>query len=177
MKKEAATHLIFFVATFLLISLLRRYFSLNYVFFWAGGFLGTLLPDLDHLIYVYYLRPQELTSQRTQYLIAKNEFWRTLSLLAATRNERKQLIFHSAFFQVVFLVLAFFALTSSGSLLGRGLVLAFLLHLLVDQMLDFFTLDHLDNWFNQFNFSLSREKALFYWLAMIGTFAFFAFLL
>ncbi len=177
MKKEVLTHFFFLISFFIFISLLRRYFALEYLLFWAGGVVGTILPDIDHLLYVYLLRPYELTSQRTQSLVARKEFFKTLNLLATTRSERRRLIFHTAFFQGIFLVLAFLVLTSSGSLFGRGLVLGFLLHLLVDQLIDFFELEHLDNWFYQLNISLGKEKALFYWLFNLFVFLLFGFLM
>ncbi|HTK03483.1 MAG TPA: hypothetical protein VL401_01815 [Alphaproteobacteria bacterium] len=46
----------------------------------------------------------------------------------------EELIFHTIFFQIIFLVLTFWILTSSGSLFGKGLVLSFALHLSVDQL-------------------------------------------
>ena len=109
--------------------------------------------------------------------MAKKEFFKTFGLLAVTRSERKHLVFHTALFQIIFMILTFLVLTSSGSIFGRGLVLAFVLHLLVDQMLDFFELDNFDNWFYQLNVYLAKEKALFYWLAMVFLFLFFGFLL
>ncbi len=177
MRKEIITHFLFFLIFFGFISLLRRYFEIKFIYFWVGGVAGTILPDIDHLIYVYFLKPQELTSQRIQYLVAKKEFLRTLGLLATTRNERRHLVFHSALSQIIFTVLAFLVLTSSGSIFGRGLVLAFSLHLLVDQVFDFFQLDNLDNWFYQLNFSLSKEQSLFYWLGIVLLFFLFGFLL
>jgi hypothetical protein len=176
-RKEVLTHFFFLISFFIFISLLRRYFALSYMIFWIGGVVGTILPDIDHLLYVYFLKPYELTSQRTQYLVGRHEFFRTLTLLATTRGERKRLVFHTAFFQGIFLVLAFLVLTSSGSLFGRGLVLAFLLHLLVDQLIDFFELEHLDNWFYQFNLTVGKERALFYWLFNLFVFLLFGFLM
>lgn len=177
MKKEILTHFFFLVLFFIFISLFRRYFALGYIVFWLGGVVGTILPDIDHLVYVYFLRPYELTSQRSQYLMAKKEFLKTFGLLAVTRSERKHLVFHTALFQIIFMTLTFLVLTSTGSIFGRGLVLAFVLHLLVDQMLDFFELDNLNNWFYQLNIFPAKERALFYWLAMVLLFLFFGFLL
>ncbi len=98
--------------------------------------MGTLLPDLDHILYVYLLRPQEYVSQRFNHMIGQRDLWGSLSLLAETRNERTKLIFHTALFQVIFLVFAFLVVTSSGSVLGRGIVLAVVLHLIVDEVVD-----------------------------------------
>ena len=176
MKKELFVHTIFFVSLFLLITAFKSYFNVVYLYFWLGGLIGTILPDLDHLIYVYFLRPYELTSLRTQSLVQKGELWSTLNLLAITRSERRHLIFHTITFQAIFLLFGFFVLSSSGSLVGSGLVVAFLLHLLIDQLIDFLTLDHIQNWLYQLNFSLTREKTVFYLVFQLIVLLVFSFL-
>ena len=167
MRKETLTHFAFFLLFTLLVVLLRRWFSLSYWPFLVGGILGTILPDIDHLIYVYLLKPHELTSQRVNLLVEKRALWPTLELLASTRAERKELIFHSFYFQIIFWVLAFLVISSSGSIFGKGLVLAFGLHLVVDQLLDLLTLDNLNTWFSQVNLVLEKEQYLFYWIANV----------
>lgn len=167
MKKEIVVHLTSFFLLFSLITLLKHFFSLNYLFFWLGGIIGTVLPDIDHLLYIRFLAPQELTSQRVDYMLAKREFWPTLKLLAETRSERKKLIFHTGLFQLIFLVLAFLVITSSGSLLGKGLVVAFFLHLIVDQGVDLFATDGLVNWLGRYGINFDKPKATIYWVSGI----------
>lgn len=179
MKRELTIHISFLVAFFIFIALFRHYFEIRYVLFFIGGVIGTFLPDVDHLIYVWVYRPHELTSQRVNFMMAKREWLPTLNLLYMTRGERNKLVFHSAFFQIIFAILTFWVLTSSGSIFGRGLVLAFGLHLLVDQIIDLTELDTLSNWFNQapLVMSLSKQKATFYWLANLIIVLIFGFLL
>lgn len=192
MKKEILTHIVFFVSFFLLISLFRRWFGIEYIVFWLGGIVGTFLPDTDHLIYVYFLRPQELTSQRTARMAGNKNYWGMIKLLFDTREERRKLIFHSAFFQVIFVILSFLVITSSGSLFGRGLVLAFFLHLLVDQFVDLTATQDspdiqsqenimnpnpLKVWFKGLGISPNKERVLFYWLALVLLFIIFGFFL
>ena len=106
MRREIFLHFAFWFSFFVFITLIRKYFNLSYWPFWVGGIVGTLLPDIDHILYLY-LRPQELTSQRVGLLLDKREIKRTLSLLYETRTERRDLIFHTAFFQIIFLILTF----------------------------------------------------------------------
>lgn len=136
MRRELFIHFSFWFFFFVLITLTHKYFNLGYWPFWLGGVVGTLLPDVDHLIYIYFLKPQDLTSQRVNYLINKQELVRVLSLLYETREERSGLIFHTRLFQIIFFVLTFWIMSSSGSLFGKGLVLAFSLHLIIDQIMD-----------------------------------------
>lgn len=165
MKKDFFIHLIFFVLLFLLLTLIDRGFNWGYLVFWIGGVIGTILPDLDHLIYVYFLSPTDLTSQRVSRSLGNKEIVKSLSLLYITRYERTKLIFHTIFFQLIFLVLTFFVISSSGSFLGRGIVIGFSLHLLVDQLMDLRQTGSLETWFRNVsflvNFQMDRRK---YWV-------------
>ncbi|OGM55894.1 hypothetical protein A3E46_01630 [Candidatus Woesebacteria bacterium RIFCSPHIGHO2_12_FULL_46_16] len=177
MKKEILVHLSFLASFLIFVSLLKGWLSFSYWPFWLGAIVGTILPDIDHLLYVFFLRPQELTSQRVSHMVGKRDLLGSMNLLAETRAERTKLVFHTATFQLIFLVLTFFVLTSSGSLLGRGLVLAFSLHLLVDEAVDFTDMGSLSNWFRNFPASLDLGKQRIYWWASVILLLFFAFFL
>jgi hypothetical protein len=177
MKKEIFIHFSFLISLFVFISVLRDWMSLSYWPFWLGGIIGNFLPDLDHIIYIYFLRPQELTSQRAGYMLGKRDFFGSMNLLARTRSERTKLIFHTALFQIVFVILSFLVVTSSGSLLGRGIVLAFSLHLLIDQAVDLVEIGSLDNWFKDFSLTIEKDKAKIYWVIMLLILLVFSFLL
>lgn len=125
------------------------------------------LPDLDHILYVYVLRPYELTPQRAIAMAGKGKILGMFHLLTETRRERKSLIFHTVIFQVIFTILTFLIVTSSTSLIGLGVVLSASLHLVVDQLLDFLETDSLDNWFWQTGVQLEKSKTVFYWLASL----------
>jgi len=167
MRKEIFVHFAFWFSFFILVSIFKGYSTLGYWPFWVGGIVGTILPDIDHLIYVFFLNPQELTSQRVNFLLQKKEIFRVIALLYETRNERKNLIFHTFLFQAIFLVLTFFIITSSASLLVRGIVLAFSLHLLVDQLADILELKNLSNWGEFFSFERDYGKSIIYFSASI----------
>ena len=134
MKKEIFIHSSFLISALILVSILNKWFSLSYWPFWLGGVVGSILPDLDHIIYIFFLEPQELSSQRIVYLIRNRSYLGTLRLLFETRMERRSLIFHSNLSLTVVLVLAFWMFTSSSSLVGSGLVLGMALHLLLDRL-------------------------------------------
>lgn len=162
MKKDTFIHFTASILFIALISVFRKYFSLDYWPFWVGGIVGTIIPDIDHLIYVLFLNPQELTSQRVNFLVGRKEYKRVISLLYETRNERKNLVFHSFLFHIIFLIFAFLIITSSGSLVVRGIVIAFLIHLSVDQIEDVKTMKNLSNWGQLFSTEMSYRNSLFY---------------
>lgn len=150
MRREVFIHFAFLVSFFIFISFVKKWLSLTYWPFWVGGLIGTLLPDLDHAIYALYLKPQELNSQRANNMFQKKEIWQMIKFLSETRYERTRLIFHTAAFQIIFLVLTFWVMTSAGTPFGRGIVLAFSLHLLIDQAVDITETGGLTNWFKNF---------------------------
>ena len=163
MRRELFIHFSFWFSFFVLISIVRHYINLNFWPFWLGGLVGVFMPDLDHLIYVFFLGPQELTSQRVGFLWNRKEYIRLIELLYETRSERRGLIFHTIFFQAIFLVLTFLIMSSSGSLFGKGLVLSFALHLSIDQLVDLQDMRTLSNWTKFLPIDLNFDKSRIYW--------------
>lgn len=99
-----------------------------------------------------------------------------MTLLYETRSERRGLVFHTAFFQIIFFIVLFWFLTSSGSAFGIGLVLAFALHLAVDQLIDLNDLGNFDNWLKYSPWYLDYGKAKIYWyitMSLLLVFGFF----
>lgn len=164
MKRELFIHFSFWLFFFVIVAVVKQYFALNYWLFWLGGLLGVILPDIDHLIYVYFIKPTDLSSQRINYLVNKKELSRSVELMYETRSERRGLIFHTIFFQLIFFVLTFWILSSSGSYFGRGLVLSFILHLSVDQLIDLNDLKSLENWFTHLPFRFDFKQSKNYWI-------------
>ncbi len=177
MKKEIFIHFAFLVSFLIFVSLFKNYLSLAHWPLWAGGLVGTLLPDVDHFIYIFFLKPYELTSQRASSMLEKRSILKTLEFLAETRYERTKIIFHTASFQLIFLLLTFWVLTSSGSIFGRGLVLAFFLHLLVDQAVDLNQMGNLSNWFKNFPATFEERLKKWYFVANIIVLIILGFLL
>lgn len=134
MKKEIFVRAAFLISLLILTSVVKKWLSLSYWPYWLGGLIGMILPSLDHVIYVFFQRPYELTPQRVKALWQQKNYLGVISLLYQTRGERTNLIFHSLLFQVIFAVLTFWVVSSSGSPLGRGVVLSFYLNLLLDEI-------------------------------------------
>lgn len=177
MRKKLFIHFSFLISFFLLISLYRNWFDLYYWPFWLGGIVGTLLPEIDHLIYVFFSNPQEVTSQRVRYLCNSRQFKNCFWLLASTTAERTGLIFHTVLFQAIFFILTFWVLTSSAGLFGRGLVLAFSLHLVIDQLSQVMEKGELSSWFWQIPISLDRKQINVFLGTVIFLVLFFGFFL
>lgn len=135
MKRVFFIHFAFFVSVFILFSIFRGWLSLPYWTFWVGGVLGSLIPEIDQFLYVFFTNPQELSSQRVICLIKNKDYMGALRLLFETKSERRNLIFHSNIFLVISGILFVWILTSSGSILGFGLILGLTLDLLLDRLI------------------------------------------
>ncbi len=164
MRRELFIHFSFWFSFFVLISILKHFLAINYWPFWLGGLIGVFMPDLDHLVYIFFTGPQELTTQRVSFLWNNKNYKRIIELLYETRTERRGLVFHTIFFQIIFLVLTFWMMSSSASIFGKGLVLSFALHLLIDQLVDITDLKNLDNWTRFLPINLDFGKSKIYWL-------------
>lgn len=177
MRRKVFIQASFLVSYFILISIFKHWLAWGYWPFWLGGVVGMLLPEIDHLVYVFFANPQELTSQRVRFLCRsrqlKNCFW----LLYSTTAERGRLIFHTVIFQAVLAILTFWVITSSGSLFGRGLVLAFSLHLVLDELSQFLEKGDLSSWFWQLPVNLDRRQTQTFLAVVILLVFFFGFFL
>lgn len=132
MKRELFVRLSLLVLLFSAITVLKLYFSYTFWPFWVGGVVGTFLPDIDHFLYVFVFYPLDLTSQRIIYYFKNKSYKEGLQFLYQTKEERTDLIFHKINFVLIFAVLTFWVMSSSGSLFGRGLVMGFWFHLTFD---------------------------------------------
>jgi len=162
MKKDLTTHLFFTVAFFLLISFAKSWFSPDFVSFWIGGILGMLLPDIDYLINIYFLHPQSPTSQELAATIRGSSLVKSWDAIVRSRYDHKDLIFHTAYFQLIFLAFTFLMISSSGSPFGIGVVMAFSLHLIIDQLADLTERGGIANWFVKINLDLTSKGEKWY---------------
>lgn len=99
--------------------------------FGLGVIVGVWLLFLDRLVYVYTY-PEEQLSQHFIYLWKQGRRGQALALLDARRSEQQRLMFRSILFVVVWIPLAFFSLTSSLSVFGKGVVMGIMWHILWD---------------------------------------------
>lgn len=125
--------LLLFVVFVILVGLMKGFLGLSYWPFWLGAAIGFIIPDVDHLIYVYFLRPYEMTSQQVRLAFLRRDVYGGFLSLRGITRESGEAVFHTDLFQIVFLVFSFWVLSSSGSMLGRGIVVAFGAHLVLEE--------------------------------------------
>lgn len=141
MRRELLNHLAFWFAYFVLVTIFNSLYSLSYWPLYIGGLFGMAFSYIDHILHVFVYKPQELTSIRVQMLVKQKQYKDALLLLYSTNDERKDLIFHTVLFQIIFAILTFWVVTSSGNLFGRGLVLGYFLSLTIYNLKKFLNKD------------------------------------
>lgn len=116
LKKEIISHYLVTLVWLVIITLLRWNWQWNLIWLWLGAGLGTMLIDLDQIID----RPDVVN------LIKQKQF--------PVDFNKTRLLFHNALFQVFMVIFCFWVLSSTPSLLGKGMVMAMFLHLLKDDL-------------------------------------------
>jgi len=156
-KKEIKSHLKVSFAWLILVTILSLFrlragsfwfWLLGTLFLWLGTLVGTFLLDIDHLIYWFFTHPEKEDSQKARKLWQGKEYKELLLLLGQSHDSHTRLIFHSALFQIIFLIFTLYIFTSGGSYFGSGLAAGINLHLLKDEWEEYFEkkYNHLNDW-------------------------------
>lgn len=135
LRKKIASGLLFTLLWLAAVTLLRWDWHFNLIWLWLGGLVGTFLLDIDHLLDIFFVHPNEVAKTETVSLLRQRKIREAVVFLADTAANRTKLIFHSTLAQVFFYGLCFWVLTSTGSLFVKGMVMAAGLHLLKDEVL------------------------------------------
>lgn len=99
-----------------------------------GSLLGVSLIDLDHLIYIFFIAPEEDNSVRVRALFKGGASGEAVRLMAETHYGRTKLSLHNAGAILILGIMSFWILSSSVSWIGKGMVTGMFLHLLKDHL-------------------------------------------
>lgn len=98
-----------------------------------GAGIGWWFPWLDKIAYIFILHPEAQISQYIKFQLEKKNWKNAWETLQVRDSEFDKLTTRGILFQLVWVVLAIFALTSTGPLLGKSLVLALGLRILFEE--------------------------------------------
>ena len=157
-----------------LISLFRWPFGFEIVWWWFGGLFGLFLYNLDHVIYLLWQAPKEVTAIEFKKLLVERKIKNAFALLCQTNQERTRLVGHSVIFQLALVVVTFFAVSSTASLFGKGLVMGMFFYSLINQGQLLLKGKGLLSWFWQVGFKISAKAEAFYFLGLLVLLFFFS---
>lgn len=153
MGKKCLQNLAPSLILFLALAVFRFKYPFWLLFFGLGGLLGSFILEIEGIIYCVYLEPEEQISKEVSQLISARRYRNAMMTVALRRAEIKTRVFHTFLFQVIFAVLTWYVLTSTGSAFACGLSLFAYLHLLKDQVTDS-TKGNLNGWGGFFGLSV-----------------------
>lgn len=134
LKKEIFSFLLAVLIYAGLVTLLGGHFYFGFMLFWVGGIVGILLLYFDPLVSAYLTSTEAPFSQELKQMIGQKRFEEALKETFVQHQAQEQPLLHSALFQVALTLLAFYVVTSSGSLFGSGLVMGMVLHLVKEEV-------------------------------------------
>lgn len=141
MKKDLLFHLLPSAIIFVIVSLIWVIFrvsNIEIIYLFIGLLLGTFFLDIDHIIYWFYRKPNTDESRIVQAVVEKKDFKSLYRLIKAARRSHDNLIFHHYFFQIGLTLISFFIFSSSSKVFILSFLLSMNLHLLVDEIRDYF---------------------------------------
>ena len=121
----------------LAVSLWRWRWDWEILGWWLGGAVGWWLLVLDRWVWVYWTRPETQLAHRVRWLVSQRRIKEAWEEILRRKEEQDRLAFRSVLFQLAWLGLAFFAVTSTAGMFGKGVVMGVGLHLLYDEWKDY----------------------------------------
>ncbi len=162
-----------FLGILVLWSVIRGSFVFNLDLLWwlLGAVLGFLFVFGDRVVYLLVSNPNEALSIKIKDLLKQNKIGEGTELLLKERYDQKELVMRSFLFLIVWIAMAFFAMTSVVNAFARGLILGIGMHIEFDLIYDYlFDKERLDLWFWQIKRTLEPEEK--FWFVVITGFAF-----
>jgi len=145
-------------------SVLNQTFVFNIALLWwlLGAMIGFLFIFLDRFVYNVFSKPNETLNLKLKEL-KKDELLGGIKMLLSEDFDQKELVMRSFLFLVVWMVLAFFAMTSVVNPFARGFMLGMGTHLVFDLIYDYiYDKLRLDEWFWQIKRTLEPEEKLWF---------------
>lgn len=103
-----------------------------------GAGIGWLVAWADKIAFVYILHPEAQVSQYFQYQVKQKNWKGAWESLKTRGKEMNKLTTRSVLFQLTWVVLGVFAITSVGSWFGRALVMAVGARILYEEWQEYF---------------------------------------
>lgn len=102
------------------------------VFFVVGTFIGFQILFLDRVLHAFYLYPETEFNQLVRSLWVNKNYVGVIKALAQAETLQEKLLTRSTLFLIVYVLMTIFVMTSTGSVLGTGIMLGMGLHYTYD---------------------------------------------
>ncbi len=167
-QKDGFNRFIGVVVLLVILTLAKSWFNYSFAFVWLGVLTGYYFPFLDYVFYAYIIRPDAEVSRNIRSkisagnLVSLRKNKELISFIEAQASKFEKFTIHTAYFQVVFVIVTFFILSSSTSFFGRGMVYGIFLALFAEQTLAFLRTKNINRWFADTPFLLDYHQTKVY---------------
>lgn len=145
--------------------------GIDILFWYLGCVLGFLFVFCDRLVDVMVARPRETMSMKINQLFGEGKLVKGLVSLLGEREKQNKLMMRSVLFLAIWIVLAFWTVSSVSVLFARGFVLGLGTHLVFDFIWDYIKDETaFENWFWQIKRTVSAKEKQIVVLASCGVF-------
>lgn len=152
------------LAFIVLIWLVKQFPFVFFIYLIVGFVIGSLVLELDHFIYWYFLDPKNQESIIAKNLIKQKKYKKIIKLIGDTAQFHTSLIFHHFIFQTILLIITFFVFTSTSSVLAKSIVFFTNTNLVIKQIYQLSSdKAHLQKWlFARLEKQISLQKIHYY---------------
>lgn len=179
--KKILTKTLIFISYFFITFFFRKidHFSSNLdfltpflrdlIFWFLGALVGSHFLKLDQLFYVFFIQPDLPLSLEVKQLVKQRKIGLAWDLLEQRGQEQTKPALQSIMFQASWVILAFFALTSTTTFFGQALVMAIGLKLLLEQWQEILMGKDITTFFWQIKrpVSLTEQKGYLYLMTLL----------
>lgn len=97
----------------------------------VGAVIGYVIPWFDAVGYVVYLHPEDPETGGVREALKAKKFVRAIKDIALLLGKPLRFMHRSIYFTAAFLAISVFVLTSTGSVIGKGVIAGLGLHMLL----------------------------------------------
>lgn len=119
---------------------------LNIFLISLGSMLGMLVPDLEYIIYAYFVEPEKDFSKTVTGFVKHKDISGLLKFINYNKGDIKEKSINSGLFQVAFAIFCVFAISVTTSLFLKALMLSIYVNLLYISIESYYS-KNTDDWF------------------------------
>jgi hypothetical protein len=128
------------------------------VFLWMGTTLGMFFPDLEYLLYAYFIDPSAEKSREVRSFISKRNFNGFVKYLEEKEYSFGELSIRSVLFLFVLMIFIIYAGAGRAFILIQGLALSMYATLLYSALMEFVKTRTLKRWFWMMNVNFHEKE-------------------
>jgi hypothetical protein len=142
------------------------------VFLWVGAIIGILLPDLEYILYAYFIDPSVQTSSDIRAFLRSKNIKGFVSYIDTKEYSFGEMSVHSVLFLFVLMIFVIYAGAGNAFILVKGLALSMYITLVYSAFIELYKTKTLKRWFWMLKISMNTSQYSAFLIVMFLTFIF-----